>query len=130
MKKLLLLVILLAGSLFASVDERITDIYFGNGIMTTEDEAEATLREIIQPTILDEIYNGDEAKMNTLHNFDIAYNYSAKEDFGDTPIAMALDLLESYEQMTNTSFGWWTATLLVDMAISRLNFVHYWTKQK
>ena len=88
-----------SGSL--EVNEYKSDIYFGNGIMTTKDEAWTSLRETIKTAVLDEIYNGDEEKMKKYHNFNISYNYSAKEKFGDTPIAMVLDLMESYEVNAN-----------------------------
>ena len=78
---------------FVEINEYVTDIYFGNGIMTTydeakiEDEANTALHETLKLAILYEIYNGDKAKMNSYHNFRLAYNWSAKENFGDTAIA-------------------------------------------
>jgi len=70
------------------INEYKSDIYYGNGIMTTEKEANAALDETLKPAILQEVYNGDKEKMKKFHNFELSYNYSAKEDFRDTPIAM------------------------------------------
>ena len=61
---------------YKSINEHITDIYYGNGIMTTYDEAWTALKKTLKPAILHEIYNGDKEKMNAMHNFDVAYNYS------------------------------------------------------
>ena len=92
---------------YKSINECQSDIYFGNGIMTTYDEASQALRYTLKPAILHDIYKDDKAKMNKMHHFDVAYNYSFKEKFGDTAPAMLLDLVESYGQLTNTSSAWW-----------------------
>lgn len=112
MKNIFILFTLLSSILFAEVDERRSDIYYGNGILTTKQEALHSLLKVLKPTILNEIYNGDQAKMDELHRFDLAYNYSAKENFDDTAIASILDLMESYQQLGNTSMGWGIAQAL------------------
>lgn len=43
MKKIIVLLPLITSTLFAVVDERKSDIYYGNGIMTTKKEAESSL---------------------------------------------------------------------------------------
>jgi len=88
-----------------AVDERMSDIYYGNGILTTEEEAYGS-RDVLSKTILDEVYHGDEDAMHARHGsqIQVAYNYTAKKNFGPS-IGGALDLMESYEQLTNTSFG-------------------------
>ncbi len=75
---------------YNSINEHQTDIYYGNGIMTTYDEAWTALKKALKPAILHEIYNGNEEEMNEMHNFDVAYNYSFKEKFKDTIPAMIL----------------------------------------
>ena len=95
-----------------AVDEYVSDIYYGNGIMTSKSEADNALYQTIRPTILHDIYKGDVNKMNRYHHFDVAYNYSFKEatipgsniQLGGAGII--LDLMESYEQLKNTSLGW------------------------
>jgi len=62
------------------INEYKSDIYFGNGIMTTEDEANVALKKTIKPAVIDEIYNGNEENAIKYHNFKLSYNYSAKED--------------------------------------------------
>jgi len=121
---------MLSSVLFAEIDERKSDFYYGNGIMTTEIEARDALKDVIKPTVLTEIYNSDQTEMDKYHHFDLAYNYSAEEKFGDTPVAMILDLLESYEQMTDTSLGWWTADTLKSLALGRMNIVKTWTSKR
>ncbi len=108
---------------YKSINECQSDIYYGNGIMTTYKEASKALRYTLKPAILHEIYHGDKAKMKKMHHFDVAYNWSAKEKFGDTAIAKALDLLESYEQLGNTSWGWWTVQQLLSFAVGKANFL-------
>jgi hypothetical protein len=132
MKQLLVIwIFVLSNFLFANdnnitiheIDEYVSDIYYGNGIMTTKKEGRDALKETLVPAILHEIYNGNEAKMNSYHNFDVAYNYSAKEDFNDTPIAMALDLMEAYGQMGNTSWGWWAADKLLSWSVGKVKYL-------
>jgi len=125
MKHLILFIFLVVGLEATSfeINECQSDIYYGNGIMTTQAEADRALHYTLKPAIQNEIYNDDVEKMNKYHHFDLAYNYSAKEDFGDTPIAMALDLMEAYDQLGNTSWGWWTAQQLISWSIGRVNFL-------
>ncbi len=46
MNKFFILIIFLSSSLFAVIDERKSDIYYGNGIMTTEIEAQLSLDRV------------------------------------------------------------------------------------
>ena len=87
------------------INEYKSDIYYGNGIMTTKYDAKKALKDTLKPAILKQVYNGDKEKMKKFHQFILSYNYSAKEDFGNTPIAMVLDLIESYEINANNSKG-------------------------
>ena len=89
---------------YKSINEHITDIYYGNGIMTTYKEASKALNYTLKPAILHEIYNGDKEKMNAMHNFDVAYNYSFKEKFKDTIPAMLLDLVNIKGLVLNIYF--------------------------
>ena len=110
---------------YNSINEHKTDIYYGNGIMTTKDEAFTALKKTLKPAILYEIYNGDKEKMNEMHNFDVAYNYSFKEKFKDTIPAMILDLVESYGQLTGSSSAWWIVdkvkSALTDLALETVD---------
>ena len=106
MKKYILIGFLFVSALQSStldINEYKSDIYYGNGIMTTKKEAKATLHKTLKPDILKQVYNSDKEKMKKFHQFILSYNYSAKEDFGNTPIAMVLDLMESYEVNANNS---------------------------
>jgi len=105
------------------IDEYKSDIYYGNGIMTTKKEARKALDKTLKPAILHEIYGGDETKMNNELHFDVAYNWSAKEKFGDTPIAKALDFMESYDQLGNTSWGWWTAQNIASFLFGKISLL-------
>ena len=71
-----------------------------------------------------------QTEMDKYHHFDLAYNYSAEEEFGDTSIAMVLYLLESYEQMVHTSFIWWVATSLTDFVRGRIGIISNWTVER
>ena len=63
-----------------AIDEYKSDIYYGNGIMTSQSEAFSTLRNTLEPAVLHDIYKDDANKMNRYHHFDVAYNYSFKEE--------------------------------------------------
>ena len=111
MKRILFVLIFFGffASLYAGgtpINECQTDVYYGNGIMTTKAEAKSSLDSTLKPAILHDIYHGDAATMNKNHHFELVYNYSFKEKFGDTLPAYVLDLMESYEQLGNTSLGW------------------------
>ncbi len=106
MKRLVFIWLLFLSYIFAEsleINEYKSDIYYGNGIMTTRYEAEFSLEQTLNPAILKQVYNSDKEKMKKFHQFVLSYNYSAKEDFGNTPIAMVLDLMESYEVNANNS---------------------------
>ena len=128
MKNIFILLILFASCLLAEIDERKSDIYYGNGILTTKKEARDSLKRVLKPAVLNEIYNGNQVKMDELHHFDLAYNYSAKENFGDTAIASILDLMESYQQLGNTSMGWGIAQAMLDLVRSRTNIFSTWAE--
>ena len=91
---------------YNTVNEYKTDIFYGNGVLNTIVDADKALNKTLKPAILYDIYNGDEEKMNKMHNFTLAYNYSFKNDFNSTAIAGVLDLIESYHQLRDTSIGW------------------------
>ncbi len=57
MKNILTLLILFSSFLYAEIDERKTDIYYGNGILTTEKEAWGSLKKVLKPSVLKDIYN-------------------------------------------------------------------------
>ena len=70
MIRFIFLIGILVSTLFAAtgtIDERITDIYFGNGVLTTEDKARDTLLFIVKPSVKDDIYHGDNTQMEQLH---------------------------------------------------------------
>ncbi len=77
MKKLLLLLFmfLLPPISSASIDESKTDVYFANGVDTTEEEAKHSLYKVLEPAIEQEIYNNDTTKMDQqIGKFDLLYN--------------------------------------------------------
>ena len=79
----------------APIDERVTDIYFANGIMNSKKDARASLK-LVEDEVLLSLYNGDKLEMEKHHNFDTAYN----ESYG-----MGLDLFESFLQVVAYSQG-------------------------
>ncbi len=73
----LFFIVVLAGCLSAdlppvktykTVNEYQSDIYFGNGILTTFSEADNELYTTLQPAILHDIYNGDKKRMERCHS--------------------------------------------------------------
>jgi len=47
---------------YKTINECQSDIYYGNGIMTTYREASQALTYTLKPAILHDIYHGDKAK--------------------------------------------------------------------
>ncbi len=76
MKKLLLLLLILSPLMSsAAVDESKTDVYFANGVDTTEEQAWEATRDTLKLAIKEEIYNNDTAKMDQqIGKFDLLYN--------------------------------------------------------
>jgi len=97
MKKIVLLLLtsfILSANNHIPIDERVTDIYFANGIMNEKEDAENSL-DLIRKNIQAKLYK-DKAEMLQNHNFDTAYN----ESYG-----MGLDLFESFLQIVDLSPG-------------------------
>jgi len=69
MKRIVLFLILIMTFAFSAINEYKTDVYFGNGIMTTYDEAFSELFYTLKPAILYDIYHGNKVKMLKMHNF-------------------------------------------------------------
>lgn len=123
---LLLLVFLISFQLSANeIDERVSDIYFGNGILTTQAEAEKSLYNILKPSIKNKIYFNDEENIKKSHNFALAYNSTFKTtevagipggELGEVAGGI-LDIMESYEQLNNTSVGWKAFSALKSMVM-------------
>ena len=98
MKKLLLftLIWLYPVISFSAIDERKTDIYFANGIKTSDAEAKENAEKILEPAIKKGLFESNETKMYTyIGKFDYAYNNThdmfIDEDGG-------FDLFESFLQ--------------------------------
>ena len=71
MKKLIffvIFIIIFSGPASSSeIDERKSDIYFANGILTTEAEADQHLQDRLFSIVRNGIYNGDEDEMVKYH---------------------------------------------------------------
>jgi len=116
MMKNLLLVALLFFTTFSVAEEKkvteineyMTDIYFGNGILTTKDEAKAGKKNLSDRYHISR-YGGlgrsEIAKAKKEIHFNLAYNYSFKEKY-EKGVGAIFDLMESYEQLDGTSYGW------------------------
>jgi len=81
---------------FSAIDERKVDIYFANGIKTSEDEAWKNTYEILRPAINKDLFKNNEIRMKKyIGKFDYAYNNThgmfIDRDGG-------FDLLESFLQ--------------------------------
>jgi hypothetical protein len=74
MKKILLIFILLLNPFIAlaEINECKTDVYFANGILTEEDDAEYNALEILKPAIIDLL--GQEPFTQKIGKVDYAYN--------------------------------------------------------
>ena len=125
MKKVLLIILLLVATLATAeekkvteINEYMTDIYFGNGILTTKEEARKSQKILFDRYHISK-YGGlgraeiEKAKKEI--HFDLAYNYSFKESWGEG-VGAIFDLMESYEQLDNTSYGWKAFNMLVKLA--------------
>jgi len=105
MKKILLLLLaplILLANAHIPIDERVTDVYFANGIMNSQDDADDSL-DLIKKEIQIELYKNDIDEMKKYHNFDTAYNKS---------YGMGLDLFESFLQViaqSSTANSLWSA---------------------
>jgi len=78
MKKLkfiltVILIPLVLNANISSIDERVTDIYFANGILNTKKDAQASL-DLIEETTLEDIYNGDEKTRDLETQYKLLYN--------------------------------------------------------
>ena len=109
MKKLffLFLIVVIPFQLVANsvIDERVSDIYYGNGILTTKAEADYAKDKILAISILSDIYHGDKAAMQAKHGDELklAYNSTFKtlpvagiDELGEVAGGI-LDIMESYE---------------------------------
>jgi hypothetical protein len=109
MKKILLiLTFLFPIHLYAQdiiIDERITDIYYANGIMTTERDAYISL-DLIRNATLQDIYNNNLSERKRETNFDLLYNETYN---------MFWDKLETFKQKKMDDRWFWVT---VDTAYS------------
>jgi superoxide dismutase len=93
-----------------SVNECMNDIYYINDMFVTKEDARIH-KDTLKNIILQEKFNNDTKLMDSLMRFETAYNYSAKEKFGDTYIALLFDRLEAISQTTSMNQGSvWTFT--------------------
>jgi hypothetical protein len=81
-----------------NVNECMNDIYYINDMFVFKKDAEKHKRKL-REAILQKKYNGDKELMDGLANVELLYNYSAKEEFGDTFIAKAFDIMEANTQL-------------------------------
>jgi hypothetical protein len=92
MKKLLsILMLLLSAHVYVqaiTIDERKNDIFFANGIMTTEKQAWQSSKLIYEATKKN-IYDNKELAMSKEVDFKLAYNHS---------YGFAMDMLEVFSQ--------------------------------
>jgi hypothetical protein len=87
---------------FGAIDECKTDVYFGNGILTEEEDAEKNAR-LLEDAIIEKF--GLNYFQTKIGKVDYAYN----DTFG-----FGWDILESYSQIVNTQGfkDWWVNHLL------------------
>jgi hypothetical protein len=104
-----------------NVNECMNDIYYINDMFISKKDAENQLRTL-KEIILQEKYGGDKELMKGLANVELLYNYSAKEEFGDTYIAKIFDALEANSQISSFyNFNvWFFVGLATDSAIGKL----------
>ena len=102
MKKIILLLALFASVAFSSIDECKTDVYFGNGILTTPDASKSNTI-LLRDTIIEKF--GLDYYRKHIGKVDYAYNHT---------YGMGWDVLESFSQISNTQWlkDWWVNHLL------------------
>ncbi len=88
MKKIPLLLVFLVSFAFCAIDEYRTDIYFGNGILTKERDAQYNAEKVLAPTIIEEF--GLDYYNRHIGKVDYAYNSTWDRSH---------DLLETYLQL-------------------------------
>jgi hypothetical protein len=122
MKKLILILITIS-ALFSKdlpnnieVNECFSDVYYINDMFVLKKDAEYH-KNVLRDTILAEKYNNDKELMDSLVSFELLYNYSAREDFGNTPQAFVFDALEAMEQLKDVSFEVGSVLFLADWLI-------------
>ena len=110
MKKKLLILILLLSSLFAEIDERKSDVYFANGIDTSEGEARAALNKLKVETKIEY-----PSSFKDIKEWKASYNHS---------YGMGVDLYESMIQKIyegdlgiNVKVGVWESLGLFDYTV-------------
>jgi len=101
MKKLLLLFLVWVYPVvgFSAIDECKTDIYYANGIMTKDTDAQYVAERILEPTILKERFNDDEVEMYE-HIGEVGYSYNQTNGF-------FFDGMETYFQKLDIQIGGW-----------------------
>ena len=97
MRHILLLLALFSTFIFGAIDECKTDIYFGNGILTKEGDAEDNAK-LLENAIKHQFYNGKNSEMKKhIGKFDYAYN--------STHLGGLHDLIESlYQKLSLTDY--------------------------
>ena len=93
MKKIFLLLILCISFAFATIDETKTDVYFGNGILTSRADAIYNTFEVLEPAIKEELYGNNEDEMYK-HIGKVYYAYNRTVSF-------FWDIFESGYQIAN-----------------------------
>ncbi len=92
------------------IDERKSDIYFGNSIKTDRQISHDRL-QLIKKKLKHEQYSNNETRMSQELNFKLAYN----ETYG-----YYSDGYEAYLQLANEGSGWQVLGIFADLALSRV----------
>jgi hypothetical protein len=110
MKKLLLFLILLSSFLnsqYITIDERVNDIFFANGILNTREDARKSLA-LIRDATKNDIYNGNTDAMLRETNYDILYNYT---------YGVGLDVLEAFfQKKAEHKYFWMAMSAIVEVS--------------
>ncbi len=112
--KLFLTLGILYSSIFASVDEYKSDLYYANGIMINVSEKKATK---IWEIKVEELFLDKQESYEKLERIQNSYNRS--QGFFD-------DLFESLEQKTSDEFGWNELTAFVTVFLTSHNIQEDW----
>ena len=91
MKKVFLFLILLTSFAFSAIDERKTDIFFGNGVLTDREAAKHNAFKVLEPAIIDTF--GPDYYNQHIGKVAYAYNSTHLWGFGDL-IESALQKLD------------------------------------
>ena len=78
---------------FSAINECLTDVYFANGILTKEEDAQYNAEKVLKPAILEKKYGGNIEEFNK-HIGEVGYSYNETHGEGWDYLETALQKLD------------------------------------